>query len=126
MADGFYEWKGPKGDKQPFYFTLPDGSVFGFAALWEAWKEDNTSSETYRSCAIITTEASQSVGAIHHRMPVILRPDMHDSWLDSSAQGTDGWKHVLAQGHIRQLVHHPVSRKVNATGNNEPGCIVPL
>ncbi len=126
VADGFYEWKGPKGDKQPFYFTLPDGSVFGFAALWEAWKEDNTSSETYRSCAIITTEASQSVGAIHHRMPVILRPDMHDSWLDSSAQGTDGWKHVLAQGHIRQLVHHPVSRKVNATGNNEPGCIVPL
>ena len=126
VADGFYEWKGPKGDKQPFYFTLPDGSVFGFAGLWEAWQGGSASSETYRSCTIITTEASQSVGAIHHRMPVILRPDMHASWLDSSPHSTDGLKHVLAEGHIRQLVHHPVSRKVNSTRNNEPACIDPI
>ena len=126
VADGFYEWKGPKGDKQPFYFTLPDGSVFGFAGLWEAWESGSASSETYRSCTIITTEASQSVGAIHHRMPVILRPDMHASWLDSSPQSTDGLKHVLAKGRIGQLVHHPVSRKVNSTRNNEPACIDPI
>jgi putative SOS response-associated peptidase YedK len=27
-ADGFYEWSGPKGDKQPFFMTLPRWETF--------------------------------------------------------------------------------------------------
>jgi putative SOS response-associated peptidase YedK len=126
VADGFYEWKGAKGDKQPFYFALPDGSPFGFAGLWEVWKGGDASSETYLSCAIITTEASESVSAIHHRMPVILHPEKHASWLESSPRDTDSLKQLLAGGHIRQLVHHPVSRRVNSSRNNEPACIDPI
>ncbi len=38
-ADGFYEWKGTKGSKQPMYITLPDGEPFGFAGLWEVWDD---------------------------------------------------------------------------------------
>jgi len=36
-ADGFYEWKGPKGDKQPFYIQRADGRPMTFAGLWERW-----------------------------------------------------------------------------------------
>ena len=126
VADGFYEWKGVKGDKQPYYFTLPDGSPFGFAGLWEEWKGGDASSGAYRSCAVITTEASESVRAIHHRMPVILRPEMHASWLAATAQNTDHLQHILAEGFFRQLAHHPVSRKVDSTRNNEPACIDPV
>jgi putative SOS response-associated peptidase YedK len=39
-ADGFYEWKGPKGDKQPFFIDLPDGQPFAFAGLWEIWGDE--------------------------------------------------------------------------------------
>lgn len=71
LADGFYEWKGKKGHKQPMFLTLPNGNPFAFAGLWETW--DNKGKEpAYRSCTILTREASESVRPIHHRMPVIL------------------------------------------------------
>ena len=125
VADGFYEWKGVKGDKQPFYFSLPDGSPFGFAGLWEVWKEAG-SSDPYRSCAIITTEASESVRPIHHRMPVILRPETHTAWLAHAPQDSEHLQQILSEGFIQQLSHHPVSRKVNSTRNNESACIDPV
>ncbi len=125
VADGFYEWKGAKDDKQPYYFTLPDDSLFGFAGLWEVWKGADDSRE-YRSCAIITTAASESVGDIHHRMPVILRPEMHAAWLVPSTRRPDQLKQILSEGFFSQLVHHPVSRQVNATRNNDPACIHPI
>ena len=37
LADGFYEWKGEKGGKQPLLMTLPDRKPFAFAGLWETW-----------------------------------------------------------------------------------------
>lgn len=33
LADGFYEWKGEKGQKQPMFLTLPNGLPFAFAGL---------------------------------------------------------------------------------------------
>ena len=38
LADGFYEWHGEKGHKQPWYLTLPADQPFAFAGLWETWK----------------------------------------------------------------------------------------
>src|SRR4051812_9351657 len=36
-ADGFYEWAKAGGRKQPFHFSLRDGSPFAFAGIWESW-----------------------------------------------------------------------------------------
>jgi len=33
LADGFYEWKGEKGNKQPMFITLPSREPFAFAGL---------------------------------------------------------------------------------------------
>jgi putative SOS response-associated peptidase YedK len=38
LADGYYEWTGPKGKKQPWHFHLKDHKPFAFAGLWEHWK----------------------------------------------------------------------------------------
>jgi putative SOS response-associated peptidase YedK len=81
-ADGFYEWKGPKGQKQPMLITLPESKPFAFAGLWETWNKKDDQDTIYKSCTIITTEASDSVREIHHRMPAILKPEMYESWLD--------------------------------------------
>ncbi len=81
-ADGFYEWQGEKGNKQPIYLSLPGQEPFAFAGLWERWTPKEADSEEYRSCTIITTAASESVKPIHHRMPVILKPEKYDQWLD--------------------------------------------
>ena len=33
-ADGFYEWTGDKGRKQPYYITMRTNRTFAFAGLW--------------------------------------------------------------------------------------------
>ncbi|HEX8396389.1 MAG TPA: SOS response-associated peptidase, partial [Pyrinomonadaceae bacterium] len=82
-ASGFFEWKraGDKG-KQPFYFYLKDKPVFGFAGLWESWIDKETGEET-ESCTIITTEANDVLKPVHDRMPVIIKPENYEFWLDA-------------------------------------------
>lgn len=125
-ADGFYEWKGPKGQKQPMFITLPESKPFAFAGLWEAWHPKDDPDMIYKSCAIITTAASDSVREIHHRMPAILKPDMYESWLDPLKQNVDELKTILQTGIVTKLVSHAVSKNVNSVKNNKSSNIIPL
>ena len=125
-ADGFYEWKGPKGDKQPVYIRLPEGDPFAFAGLWESWTERGRLETPYLSCTIITRPAQGALQAIHHRMPAILHPDDYAAWLDTANPETDGLSEMLAHRTINDLVFQPVSRRVNATRNNGPENIKPV
>jgi putative SOS response-associated peptidase YedK len=79
-ADAFYEWTGPKGEKQPHAIAMKDRVLFGFAGLWEGWKapESDTWLKTF---TIITTTANETIAPLHHRMPVILAPADYDRWL---------------------------------------------
>jgi putative SOS response-associated peptidase YedK len=55
---------------------------FAFAGLWDVWhKPDGKRVESF---TIITTEPNELVRPIHNRMPVILRPEDEDQWLDAS------------------------------------------
>lgn len=125
-ADGFYEWKGPKGQKQPVFITLPESKPFAFAGLWETWRKKDDPDTMYKSCTIITTEASASVREIHHRMPAILTPDMYESWLDPLQQNIDELKNILQTGIVTELESHAVSKNVNSVKNNTPSNIIPL
>jgi putative SOS response-associated peptidase YedK len=60
-ATGFYEWqKTGNRAKQPWTIELLNGEVFGFAGLWDRWKNRATGSalETY---TIITTDPNELV-----------------------------------------------------------------
>jgi len=126
LADGFYEWKGEKGHKQPMFITLPDRKPFAFAGLWEAWNKKPDSDSTYKSCTIITTQASESFSEIHHRMPVILNSEIYEPWLDSQNLDLDELKNILKREIITELVSYPVSKQVNSASNNNPACIEPI
>jgi putative SOS response-associated peptidase YedK len=67
LADGFYEWKALEGHKQPMFITPADGSPLAFAGVWEAWDRQGRSDTAMLSCAILTTDASPSLPAIHDR-----------------------------------------------------------
>ena len=125
LADGFYEWKGEKGRKQPMFITLPNHKPFAFAGLWETWNKDDQDS-IYKSCAIITTQASESIRDIHHRMPVILKPPAFESWLDPGNQNVVELGKILKNQIITELISHPVSKQVNSTRHNDPSCIEPV
>jgi putative SOS response-associated peptidase YedK len=53
-ADGFYEWVGAKGKKQPYHFRLKGSPVFAFAGQWDSWWELETT-------ALVTTQANKLV-----------------------------------------------------------------
>jgi putative SOS response-associated peptidase YedK len=127
-ADGFYEWRGKAGSKQPFYFHLPCGEPFAFAGLHEIWeaKEGPPGVGPYTSCTIITTEASDSVKNVHNRMPLILKPEAYAEWLDPGNKESAGIEQILKRAPVKDLKCYPVSKLVNQVGNNKKECLEPL
>jgi len=126
-ADGFYEWKGEKGNKQPYYVSVPSDEPFAFAGLWETWTDKESDEESvYKSCTIITTAASDSISEIHHRMPVILNPDFYEKWLNAEIQDPKELEIILKDGVIHDMKFYPVSTFVNSVKNNDPNCIKPI
>ena len=119
-ANGFYEWQKSKKGKQPMFLTLPDGSPFAFAGLWEIWNDKGKNEDPYHSCTILTREASESVKPIHHRMPVILKPEAFDAWLDPDNQNIDLLSNIIQNQIYIELMSVPVSREVNSVKNNNP------
>ena len=79
-ADGFYEWTGPKGARRPFLLRPRKGGLIAFAGIWERWR-DRAGNEI-DSVAIITCDSNAVVARLHDRMPVVLRPEHYEAWLD--------------------------------------------
>jgi putative SOS response-associated peptidase YedK len=83
-ATGFYEPDKINYDKPPFpwhYFHLKNQPLFAFAGLYDIWKDKETEKEIY-SYTIITTTPNEVVGKIHDRMPVILKKEDEETWLN--------------------------------------------
>jgi putative SOS response-associated peptidase YedK len=59
---------------------MADDSLFAFAGIWERWSD--SSGNTVETCTILTTKPNALVADVHDRMPVILRADQYDLWLD--------------------------------------------
>ena len=63
---------------------------------------------------------------IHHRMPVILKPQIYKTWLDPANQNVTELNELLKNDIITELTSYPVSREVNSTRHNDPSCIEPI
>ncbi|MFZ2106069.1 MAG: SOS response-associated peptidase [Roseiarcus sp.] len=110
-ASGFFEWTDEADGKQPHLFSAADGSpILAFAGLWDRWI-DPASKEEILSCIVIVSGASEWMTRYHDRMPVLLRADDFDAWLNGSL-GADALR-PAAESALREW---PVSRLVNRTG----------
>jgi putative SOS response-associated peptidase YedK len=125
-ASGFYEWqKKGTGAKQPFYFYLKEKEVFGFAGLWESWV-DKTTGEELETCTIITTEANDVLKPVHERMPVILKAESYDEWLDAKEKNTEKLQKFLVPYSAKEMDSHAVSKSVNIPDSDSAELIEPL
>ena len=78
-ADGYYEWSGEEGRKTPYFVERTDKALFALAGLWEHWMgADGSEIETI---VLMTIEPNAELSAIHDRMPVIIAPEDHETWL---------------------------------------------
>jgi len=118
-AHGFYEWQrvGPKS-KQPYNIGLADDGLFAFAGLWDRWK-DPTDSAIESS----TTEPNALVRDVHDRIPVILKKEDYDLWLDPGVTDPAKVADVLKPFDARLMRKYPVSTLVNKVENDGPECV---
>jgi putative SOS response-associated peptidase YedK len=126
LADGFYEWKKIPGQKlkQPVYLKMSNDSPFAFAGLWENWEAPDGS--TIKSCTIITTEPNQLVQKYHNRMPVILEPELYQTWLTAGEMNAAKLQSLLRPYTSQDMTVYLVSKTVNNPANDSPECILPL
>jgi len=137
-ADGYYEWyelktPGPNGArprKQPFFIHRADGQRLAMAGLYEIWrdptKDPDDDSAWLRTCTVITTQATDAVGHIHDRMPMVITPERWDAWLDPRQTDPDAARQLLAVPEPALLEAYAVSPLVSNVKNNGPELLKPL
>lgn len=124
-ADGFYEWKKTGAVKIPYYIYGASGRPLGMAGLWESWRpKGEEEAQPLLTFTIITTAANARMAELHDRMPVILKPEDRDTWLDSRSD-PDDLLELLTPCPPDSIDFHRVSTLVNSPQNNVPACIIP-
>ncbi|HSZ99817.1 MAG TPA: SOS response-associated peptidase [Streptosporangiaceae bacterium] len=138
-ADGYYEWQSLPGvPKQPMYISRADGRSLAFAGLYELWRDpsvDRGDEDAWLwTATIITTSATDELGMIHDRMPMIIDPAGWADWLDPANSDVADVRALLSPAGARDLITYPVSTEVNSVRNNgpqlleriDPGPVAPL
>lgn len=120
-ADGFYEWSALASDraKQPLHVRLRGERLFAFAGVWVP---DAAGALT---AAIITCPANALVATFHTRMPVILRREDEEVWLDPAWRDAVALTALLRPYPAEDMQASPVGSLVNAVANDGPALLEP-
>ena len=135
-ADGYYEWRTLGGRehgrprKQPYYIHRADGQGMAFAGIYELWRDaalpaDHPAARLW-TAAIITTRATDAVGWVHDRMPMVVSPGHWDEWLDPATGDAESLLRAITPAASDDLETRAVSTAVNSVANDGPDLITPL
>lgn len=77
-VSAFAEAEGEKGSKTRTWFSPEGAPLFAIAGFWR------DTAEWDRAYTMVMTNANETVRSVHDRMPVILAPEMWETWLTAS------------------------------------------
>jgi putative SOS response-associated peptidase YedK len=117
-ADGFYEWRGPKTQREPVWIHPTDSGLLLFAGLYESWQPKP--GQWQRTFTIITTSANELIKSIHDRMPAILDERMAEDWMNPQEPNPERLKSILVPASEKKLAISPASPLVNNVKNDGP------
>jgi putative SOS response-associated peptidase YedK len=126
-ATGFYEPDKEHFKKSPYpwhYFRLKDQEMFGFAGLYDVWKDRQTGKEL-SSYTLITTTPNRLVGALHHRMPVILHKADEATWLNPDTTEPTQLQGLLKPYPAEEMEEWQVGDAARSWKNDYPELIEP-
>ncbi|MGN7132586.1 SOS response-associated peptidase [Rhodococcoides corynebacterioides] len=127
-ADGYYEWEKREGAKVP-HFLHTDG-VMAMAGLYELWpdpaRDDDDPDKWFWSTTVLTTTATDTLGHIHDRSPVVVPDDLWSAWLDPGLTDLAGVSDLLESIPEPHLTPREVSTAVNSVRNNGPELVAPV
>jgi putative SOS response-associated peptidase YedK len=118
-ASGFYEWRRDGDRRSQAYWVRPKhGGIVAFGGLMETYAEPGGSE--IDTAAILTTGANRDVAHIHDRMPVVIKPQDFEQWLDCRGQEPRDVAHLMRPPEEGFFEAIPVSDKVNKVANTGP------
>lgn len=123
-SDGWYEWTGEKGHKEPWFIHATDGKALLMAGI-SAWRPGDERDVTH-GMAIVTDDAAGGMVDIHDRRPICLTPEDAREWLDPA---TPVERALEILGHARPetaFVWHRVDPKMNSSRYQSPDSIEPI
>lgn len=125
-ADGWYEWTGEKGVKQPWYIRLRTDQPMFLAAICNLRSEP--SDEGKRSGFVIVTAAADGgMVDVHDRRPVVFTAEDARIWMDNDAPPEQA--ESLARNRslpVDDFEWYAVSTAVNNVRNNADVLIQPV
>ncbi len=113
-ASFYYEWKKDIKPSIPYLFKLKDDEYFVFAGIYDIWLNPKTNREIM-SYTIITCPANDLVKNIHTRMPVVLRKDNEEKWIDPNIQDQKKLFSLLQSRTVEEMECYQVSRQIGST-----------
>ena len=119
-AEAFYEWVGPKKERQPLNIARKDRKLLSMAGLFNYWKPAASQGRPMLTFTVVTTAPSQWMARIHNRMPVILQDDQIDTWLDPTVSDPQQLSQLLKAPPEDFLDCYPVSREMNSVREDLP------
>jgi putative SOS response-associated peptidase YedK len=123
-ADGYYEWQVSGARKRPYFIQRRGGGPIGLAGLAETWTGPN--GEELDTVAIVTAPASPDLAALHPRVPVTIRPDDFERWLDCRSYDAEEVMALLTSPREGEFAWHPVSTRVNRVVNDDAQLMLPI
>lgn len=111
-ADGWYEWTGEKGSKQPWHIHAAGGEPLFMLALANFGSGGEHPSEA--GFVIVTADADDGMLALHDRRPLVLRPADAALWLDPFIAPDQAVEIARSAALGREaFAWHPVSTELN-------------
>lgn len=90
-ATSFFEWE-KVGDKKIRRRISLDKELFSMAGLYNSFFDEG---KQYEAFTILTINANDQMKHIHERMPLILKEEDEDMWLDSNNKNILGLKDLI-------------------------------
>lgn len=124
FLDAFYEYHHFENGTYPYHISSIDDEPLTIAGIWSEWADPDTG-ELIPTVSIVTTKANKLLKQIHNnpkqdeaRMPVILKKDEQEKWLEGSTENE--LKALLVPYDDHQLKAHTVKKLKgkNASGNS--------
>jgi putative SOS response-associated peptidase YedK len=100
------------------------------AGLYELWrdpaKDDDDPDRWLWTCTVLTTSATDELGRIHDRMPLLVERERYGTWLDPQLDDPQALRELLVPAAPGLLTAYPVSKAVGNVRNNSPALVEPL
>ncbi len=118
--NGFFEWEIEDKEKTPYFIKDSINDYLAVGGIWDEYFDSELNMNIV-TVALITCDANEKLGKIHHRMPIVLEKKDFKTWLYS-----DDLKELNSLFNIypsEKLELFTVSSNVNKVSFDEISCI---